>query len=207
MPLLPVPTIRALGWLWPASLGRKNLPSGKRMMKRTAAADPATASPTSSQEQRLATSRLRPTIARTSVLNVLEQATPSCLDASQMYRILSTQSDSLAPGSVYRALNDLWTAGLLVRTEGARGRAFYAIRPEALNDQHDTLRCQCGARLVFIEDLALHEHLRSLASEQGFALDEESVFTITTTCAQCRPLRKEGQQAMEGGRWSRARTA
>ncbi|OAX65559.1 hypothetical protein A6R71_07420 [Xanthomonas translucens pv. arrhenatheri] len=96
---------------------------------------------------------------------------------------------------------------MLVRTEGARGRAFYAIKPEALDDQYDTLRCHCGARLVFIEDLALHAHLQSLASEEGFALDQESVFTITTTCAKCRQLRKEGQQTMQGGRWSRAHTA
>jgi len=175
------------------SFGSKNLPSGKHTMKHTAAANPEAGAPMSSQEQRLAASRLRPTLARTRVLNALEQATPNCLDANQMYRLLSTQSDSFAPGSIYRTLNDLWTAGLLVRTEGARGRAFYAIKPEALNDQHDTLRCHCGARLVFIEDLALREHLQSLASEEGFALDEESVFTITTTCAKCRQLRKEGQ--------------
>ncbi|UKE45643.1 MULTISPECIES: Fur family transcriptional regulator [Xanthomonas translucens group] len=111
------------------SFGSKSLPSGNHLMKHSAAANPETRSPVSSQEQRLAASRLRPTIARTRVLNALEKATPSCLDASQMYRLLRTQFDSLTPGSVYRALNDLWTAGLLVRTEGARGRAFYAIKP------------------------------------------------------------------------------
>ncbi|WP_307612657.1 Fur family transcriptional regulator [Variovorax boronicumulans] len=150
---------------------------------------------------------LRPTIARTIVLSALEKAAPSCLDASQMYRILSTQFDSPAPGSVYRALNDLWTAGLLLRTEGARGRAFLAIKPEALNEGYGTLRCHCGERLVFIEDLALHEYLKSLASEKGFAIDEESAFTITTTCAKCQQLRKEGQQTTAGGRGSRAKTA
>ncbi|WP_413791938.1 MULTISPECIES: hypothetical protein [unclassified Pseudomonas] len=41
--------------------------------------------------------------------------------------------------------------------------------------------CHFGARMVFVEDLALREHLQSLASEEGFALDEESIFTITTT--------------------------
>lgn len=87
------------------------------------------------------------------------------------------------------------------------GRAFYALKPDGINAHYDTLRCDCGARLVFIENLALHEHLQSLASEEGFALDEESVFTITTTRAKCRQLRKEGQQTMEGGRWSRAKTS
>ncbi|WLH66140.1 Fur family transcriptional regulator [Pseudomonas sp. FP2309] len=189
------------------SFGSKNLTSGKHMMKHTAAANPEAGAPTSSQEQRLLASRLRPTIARTRVLNALEKATPNCLNANQMSRILSSQFDSFAPGSIYRTLNDLWTAGLLVRTEGTHGRAFYAIKPEAPSDQHDTLRCHCGARLVFIENLALHEHLQSLASEEGLALDEESVFTITTTCAKCRHHCKEGPQTMQGGRWSRAKTA
>ena len=99
---------------------------------------------------------------------------------------------------------DCWVVGC---TEGAHGRAFYAIKSLALNDQHDTLRYQCGARRVFIEDLALQEHLQSLASEKGFALDEGSFFTITTACAKCRPLRKEGQQTMEGDRWFWAKTA
>ncbi|AXL71799.1 transcriptional repressor [Pseudomonas aeruginosa] len=175
------------------SFGSKNLPSGKHMMKHTAAASPVTRSPMLSQEQRLAASRLRPTIARTSVLNALEKATPSCLDASQMYRILSTQLDSLTPASIYRALNDLWIAGLLVRTEGAHGRAFYAIKPDGLNAHYDTLRCHCGARLVFIEDQVLREHLRSLAREEGFALDREPAFTITMTCTKCRQLCKGGQ--------------
>lgn len=145
------------------------------------------------QEQRLVASKVRPTLARISVLGVLEKAMPSCLDAGRIYRILSAQFESLTPGSIYRALNDLWVAGLLVRAEGARGRAFYAIKPDALNARYDTLRCHCGGRLVFIEDLVLREHLRSLAREEGFALDAEPVFTISTTCAKCRQLRNEGQ--------------
>lgn len=188
------------------SFGSKRVPPGKHKMTHAAAATTETKSPKSSQGQRLGASRLRPTIARTSVLKALEKATPSCLDASQMYLILNAQFDSLPPATIYRALKDLWTAGLLVRTEGAHGRAFYALKPDGINAHYDTLRCDCGARLVFIEDLALHEHLQLLASEEGFALDEESVFTITTTCAKCRQLRKEGQQTMKGGRWFRAKT-
>ncbi|WP_371143105.1 Fur family transcriptional regulator [Burkholderia cepacia] len=174
------------------SFGSKSLPSGKHTMKHTTSACPATTPPMSSQEQRLAASRLRPTIARTRVLSVLEQAAPRCLDASQMYRILCTQLDSLKPASIYRALNDLWTSGLLVRTEGAQGRALYALKPDRKNLQNDTVRCRCGARLVFIEDRALHEHLRSLATKEGFDLDNEPAFTITVTCAECRPFRRRG---------------
>lgn len=164
----------------------KKLRPGHYKMKRAAAAVAERGSPPSAQERRLAAHNLRPTSARTSVLRVLEQAAPSCLDANQLYRTLNGQPNPVTPGAVYRALHDLWNAGLLVRTEGARGRAFYVAKPEALNDSYATLRCHCGARLVFIEDLALREHLQSLACEQGFAFEERSVFTITTTCAHCR---------------------
>jgi len=155
-------------------------------MKRTAAVVAECGSSPSAQERRLAPHYPRATSARLSVLRVLEQAAPSCLDANQLYRTLSGQPNPVTPGAVYRALNDLWSAGLLVRTEGARGRAFYVAKPEALNDSYATLGCHYGARLVFIEDLAPREHLRSLACEQGFAFEERSVFTTTTTCAHCR---------------------
>jgi len=38
--------------------------------------------------------------------------------------------------------------------------------------------------MVFIEDRGLREHLQSLASEEGFVLDEELAFTIITTTLQ-----------------------
>ncbi|WP_415268402.1 transcriptional repressor [Acidovorax sacchari] len=141
---------------------------------------------------------MRPTIARAGVLNVLDKAAPGCLDANHMYRVLCRQFDNLTPGAIYKALNDLWNAGLLLRTEGARGRALYALKPEALSAVHVTLRCQCGARLVFIEDLMLREHLESVTCEEGFALGEEPVFTITTTCAKCRQRPREAREAVPG---------
>lgn len=182
-----------------ASFGSKKPLPRKRKRKHAATTGAETGLPMSCQEHRLAASRLRPTIVRSTVLNALEQATPSCLDASQMYRVLSRQIDSLTPGSVYRALNDLWTADLLIRAEGARGRASYTIKPAALN-RYDTLRCHCGARLVFLEDPVLLGQLRSLASKNGFIFDEESVFTITTTCSKCQHLRKETKFTVEGSR-------
>ncbi|AYR26518.1 Fur family transcriptional regulator [Herbaspirillum rubrisubalbicans] len=173
-----------------APFGSKKLPSVKHKRKSVVTSRAETGLPTSSQQQRLETNGLRPTNARAGVLSTLEKAAPSCLDASQIYLLLSTQFDSLAQGSVYRALNDLWAAGLLVRTAGARGRAFYAIKPETPEHQYVTLRCHCGARLVFIEDLAFRKRLQLLVFQEGFVPDTEPVFIITTTCSKCRKLRK-----------------
>ncbi|WP_175687538.1 Fur family transcriptional regulator [Burkholderia multivorans] len=172
------------------SFGNKSSPSSKRMKHIVASVSSETHAPKSPHEKRLAASHLRPTIARISVLDALEKAGPRCLDATQMYRNLSPQFENISPAVIYRALNDLWTAGLLIRTEGERGRALYAVKPDRKSLHYDTLRCHCGARLVFIENPALREHLRLLAGEEGFDLDKEPAFTITMTCAGCQSLRK-----------------
>ncbi|CAM4237024.1 Fur family transcriptional regulator [Pluralibacter gergoviae] len=136
--------------------------------------------------QRLKASNLRATFARISILNTLSQAAPHCLGAGQLYRLLNSKlSGSLTQATIYRVLNDLWVAGLLVRTDGVRGRATYALKPYKKSHNQDSLRCKCGEKLIFIEDPKLHEHLLSLAGQEGFELDGEPVFTVTIICAGC----------------------
>ncbi|NVE26179.1 ferric uptake regulator family protein (plasmid) [Burkholderia glumae] len=74
---------------------------------------------------------------------------------------------------------------MLVRTEGAQGRALYALKPDRKDVQNDIMHCHCGAWLIFSEDRVLLEHLRSQASQEGFYLDEEPAFTVTVTCPEC----------------------
>lgn len=188
-----------------ASFGSKRGPLSQRKIEQTALVSSRAGS--MAQERRLAAHGLRPTSARVGVLSILDKAMPSCLDASRIYSMLCERFDALTLGTVYRALSDLWIAGLLVRTEGVRGRAFYAVKPDALTARHDALRCRCGARMVFIEDLALRERLQALACANGFALDAESVFTITTLCARCRHPGDEAWEATEGVRRARTRIA
>ncbi len=96
-----------------ASFGSKNPPSGQHKRKNTAAARAKTGSSTSSQGQRLEANGLRPT----HCVGRLENIAPSCLDASQIYRILSMQFDSLAQGSVPsdERFMDCWVAGSYCR--------------------------------------------------------------------------------------------
>ncbi|WJY16578.1 transcriptional repressor [Pectobacteriaceae bacterium CE90] len=136
--------------------------------------------------QRLEASHLRATFPRISILDTLNQAAPHCLGASQLYRILNARpSEHLTQATIYRVLNDLWVAGLLIRTDGVRGRATYALKPYKKSRDQDSLRCKCGEKLIFIEDPKLHEHLLSLAGQEGFELDSEPVFTVTIVCAGC----------------------
>lgn len=177
-----------------AAFGRRHKAASapKPAAQRTRAAGDAPQSEAASQQaQRLKTNRLRPTQARTRVLSALEQAAPHSLDTTQLLRILIPQLVRPTPATVYRALHDLWAAGLLVRTQGARGRALYALKPETQNPLNITLRCRCGARLVVIEDQALRVHLRALASEAGFLVDQEPVFSISMVCTQCGQSHQE----------------
>src|SRR5690606_26508104 len=129
--------------------------------------------------QRLKAHRLRPTQARTAVLTALEQAAPKCLDTHELFRMLNPPYEHMAPGTLGRALNDLWAAGLLTRNWCEHGRARYGIKPDEHSARKDTLGCPCGQRRVFIEDRALRERLRALAGEAGFEIGKESVFTIS----------------------------
>ena len=141
--------------------------------------------------ERLRANRLRSTVARVNILTVLENAAPQCLDAAELYRTLDLQSAHIAPATIYRALNDLWGAGLLVRNWSDHGRAHYAIKPDKQSPPVDTLECHCGKRLVLIEDRTLREHLRSFASEAGFDTDKEPAFTISIACPGCRKSRMD----------------
>lgn len=93
---------------------------------------------------------------------------------------------------------DCWVAG-------SHGRALYAIKPEALNDQHDTLICHCGARPVFIEDLALYEQVAGVRG--GFrSRREANLHHHHDVCEMSATL--QGMAADEqGGLWSRVKTA
>ncbi|WAH56704.1 transcriptional repressor [Pseudomonas silvicola] len=110
-----------------------------------------------------------------------------------MLRTLVPQVERLTPATVYRALSELWQAGLLVRNRGDHGRARYGMKPDGQSAPQDTLACHCGTRLVFIEDPALHEHLHSLAGDAGFDIDKEPAFTISMARAECRNGNEAGR--------------
>lgn len=99
--------------------------------------------------QRLRNHNLRPSMARIAVLTALEQSAPHCLDAGQLYVLLKQQ---LAQATVYRVLYDIWAAGLLVRSRGEQNRTRYGLKPDGHNTNSFAFGCQCGARVVFIED-------------------------------------------------------
>jgi Fur family ferric uptake transcriptional regulator len=135
--------------------------------------------------RRLRASRLRPTVTRVAVLVALAQAAPRCLDAAQLMRALIPRCERLSLATVYRALSDLWGAGLLLRSWGQQGRAYYGFKPDESSLPQDTLSCQCGKQMVLIGNRALHEQLRSLAGAAGFDTGKESTFAISVACAGC----------------------
>lgn len=171
------------------SFGRKRGRSSERMNHSSGNQKKSMPRPQTIHEHRLVKSQVRPTVARTSVLIALENEAPRCLDVNETFRILSAKVDGLSLASIYRALNDLWTAGILVRVDGLHGRALYAVKPDKEGASSVCFRCHCGARMVFFDDAILHEQIRRRASGEGFVLDSDSLFSITINCVQCRSLR------------------
>lgn len=134
---------------------------------------------------RLRNSALRPTRPRLGVLTELMRATPRCLDAAQLMHELLPQFERLTPATVYRALNDLWEAGLLLRSRTPQGHTCYGLRPDAAAGPADTLVCLCKGEMVVlvISDQALHERLRALAGAAGCALQQNAPLTLSLACA------------------------
>jgi len=146
---------------------------------------PAAGSEADAVLRRFKTSRLRPTTARAAVLVALEQAAPRCLDATQVLHLLLPRFEHLSPATIYRALNDLWGAGMLLRHRGQQGRAHYAIKPGEANQSGDIFSCQCGKQMILVEDGLLHEQLRVSAEAAGFDINKKSTFTISLSCTGC----------------------
>lgn len=145
----------------------------------------------------LKASRLRPTIARIEVLSAIAGSVPPCLDALELFRILSARRTHPGQSSIYRALNDLQEAGLLTRVDNPGGRALYTVSPANNGATNVAVRCRCGARLAFIQDATLHKHLNAVSGQVGFESSGNTTFTVTIHSEECKNCR-EPQQARTG---------
>lgn len=139
--------------------------------------------------QRLRAANLRPTIARISVLQLLAAKAPELLDAETLYRALFERGLNLSQGTLYRALNELASHGLLAREwrHGHRGaKAVYGIagHRQAPSPDEDRITCRHCGSAVPLTDPALLARLRRVALNQGLDLAGRPM-TIVAMCAHC----------------------
>lgn len=120
--------------------------------------------------QRLRSAELRPTIARISVLQVIDVQAPGRLCVEDVFRQLLLRGIRISNGTVYRVTNELEAKGLLVREWNQTRKAYYRSRP--LRHVGHTLRIVCGlsGRSMELEDDELCERLIAAAGRQGLDL-------------------------------------
>jgi Fur family ferric uptake transcriptional regulator len=128
--------------------------------------------------QRLRAARLQPTIARIGLLQVLEAAAPGCLSAEDLFQRMLQRGTRVSVGTVYRVLQQLHAAGLLVHEWDVQRRALYGIRPEGFDGQAVRLVCRGTGRTVTLTDAELHARLLAAAALQGQDLRGQTLSVV-----------------------------
>jgi len=132
--------------------------------------------------QRLRATRLRPTVARIGVLQVIESAQPAGLDADAVFRRLLQRGTPASVGTVYRVIQQLQAHGLLLREWGARRKAVYRLKPAGFEQHAHRLVCRRCQHSVAFDEPQLHAALQALPALEGLRL--AGPMTIQVECAR-----------------------
>lgn len=126
---------------------------------------------------------LRITKARRAVAGVVASRHREHLTATTILQEVQSNPDTSADQStVYRTLDALEEAGLLVHSHLGHGAAVYHLASEAA---HQHVVCsQCGAT-ASVPAAGLSEWLEQLQTTTGYTVDPTH-FAVTGICATCR---------------------
>lgn len=131
--------------------------------------------------------RIRPTAARIGVMEVMREAEGGYRNAEQVYLSLHDSGLRFSMASIYRVLQELSQAGLLLRhwskTDQA-GRSSFVLAPEILPPQVYTAVCPVCARRMRIGDSTFADNLHRVAQGAGFDAGLHGL-TLSVTCNAC----------------------
>lgn len=120
--------------------------------------------------QRLRAARLRPTIARIAILQVVEAVGPRAVSAEDVFQRTATRGTQTSLGTIYRVLQQLQERGLLLREWDAGRRMLYRLKPDGAQDQSLYLVCRRSGRHTRVIDPVLHERLQAAVGNLGLSL-------------------------------------
>ena len=125
--------------------------------------------------QSLRSARLRPTMSRMAVLRLIETRAPAWLSAEEIFRVLLQDGHSIGLGTIYRVLQELLAAELLMRKWGLHRKAFYRSPREESVVPVLLLICPLRDRAVELRDDELLARLVAAALQQGIDLADHSL--------------------------------
>ncbi|MDB0571734.1 ferric iron uptake transcriptional regulator [Ralstonia solanacearum] len=127
---------------------------------------------------------LKATSPRVKILDILAAGTDHGrhLSAEEVYRQLLSLDIDIGISTVYRVLNQLVDAGVLLRHTFEAGHAVYEINEGA---HHDHLICLTCGRVEEFHDDAIESRQESVAAERGFVLREHAL-ALYGVCPACQ---------------------
>ncbi|WP_291590591.1 Fur family transcriptional regulator [Comamonas sp. UBA7528] len=134
--------------------------------------------------QKLRTAKLRPTIARIGVIQVVQASGEVAISAEEVLRRLSDRGVPTSIGTVYRVLNQCEQTGIMQREWGKNRKALYRLKPCGLGAQALSLLCRRCGRQLPVEDAALLQCVLGVAQRMGISVGSETI-TIELACTGC----------------------
>lgn len=134
--------------------------------------------------QRLRRAGLRASVARIGVMLSLEAARPARLCSEEVFQLMVKRGTSASMSTVYRAVQDLETGGLLLREWREPRKAVYSIMDEGIETKALRLVCRTCFREVDFADALFLDRLENFAHEHGMSLGLRPL-TIEADCASC----------------------
>ena len=125
--------------------------------------------------QRLRAARLRPTIARVCILQIIESAGSGRICAENIFREVLRRGTHASMGTVYRGLQQLETGGLLVREWDNNRKALYRFKPEECDGTQMVLVCRASGQTVVLTDPELHASLLLATEREGMNLAGQAI--------------------------------
>jgi Fur family ferric uptake transcriptional regulator len=140
------------------------------------------------EDNELRTAGLKVTVPRLKVLEVFRRADLRHLSAEDVYQRLAKQDADIGLGTVYRVLTQLESAGVLLHSNFAGGKAVYELNP---GKHHDHIICLACGRTDEFNDPTIEKRQKAVAEDLGYVLADHQM-ALFGYCAKCAARRGRG---------------
>ena len=120
------------------------------------------------------------TYARLAVLRTMEAHPDQALCREDIFRLMKSKGLNVSISTVYRIINELTAAGILLQEWSEARKALYRIKPRNFGRQGLWLKAKAGARgsEVAVNDAALLARILSVAREHGLNADDGKITIV-----------------------------
>nr|WP_116342336.1 ferric iron uptake transcriptional regulator [Cupriavidus taiwanensis] len=136
---------------------------------------------------------LKATSPRMRILEVFRTSARRHLSAEDVYRILLTQDEDAGLSTVYRVLNQLVQADILLRHSFESDHAVFELNE---GGHHDHLICVACGRVEEFRDESIEQRQRQVAADNAFVL-REHMLVLYGVCPQCRADAADAERVPE----------